>query len=521
MLLRTLQLRHGQLALILHFNQKNDIKMKNLKYLIIIFLFAGLSSCEDIITEKPLDFLAPGVYPSSESDAISALTAAYANLHRRWSNWHHATTGTDMAVHGTHNRGRQGVWYTNLTPTDAWASSMYIDNYQGIAAANLVISEVPSIDMDPELRDRIVAEAKFLRAFYYFELKNFYGGVVIIDSPVTGEIAGGVTRSTVDEVNEFIEQDLIDAIPALPESYSANDLGRATKWAATALLGKVHLYQKEWSEAISRFDEVINSGAYGLVADYNALFPQANEYLKLPGVNGDLVTEVIFDIQFQLDIRTTGMQSATGSRDSNIFNAQDGIGGGFENSLPTQTFKSNFENGDKRLAISYVEVLPPDAEGETEDNILVSPISTGYGPISGKYINADGDRVSSNELLLRYADVLLMRAEAENELNGPINAYQYINQVRQRAGVPDLTGLSKEDFTIALRKERLTELSFEGHRKHDLIRWGIFLETVRNSTDRLLRDFVGRNIKDHNVLLPIPATEIEISNNTIKQNPKY
>lgn len=495
--------------------------MKNFKYIIILFLFAGLSSCEDIITEEPLDFLAPGVFPSSEGDAISALTGAYSNLHRRWTQWHHATTGTDMAVHGTHNRGRQGIWYTNLTPTDGWSRNIYLDNYLGIAAANTVISGVPTIEMDESLKNQIIGEAKFLRALYYFELKNFYGGVVIIEEPVTGELPEGIARNTVAEVNAFVEQDLIDAIDVLPGSYSGSDLGRATKWAATALLGKVHLYQEEWVEANVRFDEVINSGAYGLVADYNALFPQANEFLQLPGIDGNPVTEVIFDVQFQLDIRNANMQSATGSRDGDIFNANNGIGGGFENSLPTQTFPDNFEDGDSRLDISYVTVLPPDEPGDTEDNILVSPISTGYGPICGKYINAEGDRASSNEIMIRYADVLLMRAEAENELNGPTNAYQYINQVRQRAGVPDLAGLSQEEFTTALRKERFTELSFEGHRKHDLIRWGIFLETVRNSTDRLLSEFVGVNIKDHNILLPIPAAEIEISNSSIEQNPGY
>ena len=481
----------------------------------------GLQSCEDIITEEPLDFLAPGVFPSSEADALSALTAAYGSLHPRWTQWHHATTGTDMAVHGAHNKGRQGIWYTNLVPTDRWSTNIYVDNYRAISRANTVIALVPDIDMDPSLRARIVGEAKFIRALMYFELRNFYGDVVILDEPVLGELPEGVSRNPIAEVDTFIAQDLLDAIAVLPETYSGGDLGRATRGAASALLGKLYLYQEEWSEAIGRFDDVINSGAYGLVADYNALFPQANELLQLPDVNGNPVDEVIFQIQYQFDIRNTALQSATGSRDGDIFNAQNGIGGGFENSLPTQTFPDNFDTGDLRLAVSYVETLPPDAEGETEDNTLVSPISRGYGAICGKYINADGDRASSNELVIRYADVLLMRAEAENELNGPANAYTFINQVRQRAGLSPLSGLNQEEFTTALRKERFTELSFEGHRKHDLIRWGIFLETVRTNADSLLVNSVGVNIKDHNVLLPIPQQEIEISNGSIVQNPGY
>ncbi len=192
--------------------------------------------------------------------------------------------------------------------------------------------------------------------------------------------------------------------------------------------------------------------------------------------------------------------------------------------MPLPEFGSWFEPGDKRKAISFVTTV--DVGTPNGVIVLKSPTTPGAGPISGKYHNASSGvpptpfNGANNHYIVRYADVLLMRAEAENELNGPGNAFQFINLVRERAGITPLVGLSKAQFTTAIRKERATELSFEGHRRYDLLRWGIFYETIKNSTTPILA-IPRANIQPYHVLLPIPNNEVGASNGTLVQNPGY
>lgn len=491
-----------------------------MKKFIFIGILMGISflSCEDIITEKPIDFLVPGSFPATEQDALAATTAAYTRLHSSIISFYYGFTPSDIAFQGQHNM-RPVSWFLDLNDNDGDATALWQSNYQGIALANTVIQFVPDVSMnDQNLKERLIAEAKFLRAFYYFELVRVYGEVPILTEVVSNtDVLAGITRNTVEEVYGLIEQDLVEAISILPPEYVADEKGRATKWSATALLAKVYLTQGKWLEANTRAQEVINSGMFGLVADYNSLWSQNAEYVLMPDKNGVPVNENVFDIQFKQDERNDFKQSWTGSRDTEIVGATNAIGGGWENMLPTTDYLDMFENGDLRKAISYVT--------ELNGNILESPRTPGAGPISGKYLNADGDAPkgnngSQNTYVIRYSDVLLMRAEAENELNGPGNAYSFINLVRERAGISPLSGLDQSSFREALKKERATELGFEGHRKYDLLRWGIFVETIRNVQDPHMA-VPAANIQDHHILMPVPAREREISEGSISQNQGY
>lgn len=491
--------------------------MKNyIQFLIIssIILFSG---CEDIVTEKPIDFLVPGNFPTTEKDALAATTAAYTRLHSSIISFYYAFNPSDISYQGQHNM-RPVSWFIGLTAENGDATVMWQRNYQGVSLANTVINLVPEVSMpDETLKARLIGEAKFLRAFYYFELVRVYGGVPILTDLANPSELEGITRNSVNEVYALIKSDLHEAIPVLPDEYQDSDKGRATKWAATALLARVHLTLGEWEEAIARSEEVIRSGFYGLAKDYNSLWGQEAEYILLPGLHGGLVNENVFDIQFQQDERRDFKQSWTGSRDSEIVGGVNAVGGGWENMMPTVDYLAMFEEGDLRKNISYMT--------ELNGNVLESPRTPGAGPISGKYLNPNGDPPKSNNgsqntYVIRYADVLLMRAEAENELNGPDGAYEYINLVRERAGLPPLQGLSQSEFRAALRKERATELGFEGHRKFDLLRWDIFVETIRNAKDEHL-SIPASNIQEHNVLMPIPSREIEISKGSLTQNPGY
>ena len=490
--------------------------MKLFKIIIMILTVSiTVVSCEDIITEQPIDFLVPGSFPQNENDAIAATTAAYTRLHSSIISYYYGFTPSDIAFQGQHNQ-RPVSWFTDLNPTNGDATVLWQRNYQGVALANSVIQLLPDVDMDEDIKQRLIAEAKFLRAFYYFELVRAYGGVPILTTVAQPSDLVGVTRDSLDDVYALIKQDLTDAANVLPLSYAAADGGRATKGAANALLARVHLTRQEWTDASTRSQEVISSGLYGLVADYNLLWSQNAEYVLLPGLDGGSVNEIVFDIQFQQDERNDFKQSWVGSRDTGIGGVSQ-VGGGWENMLPTTDYLDMFEDGDLRKDISYVTQL--------DGNVLESPRTPGAGPITGKYLNADGDAPkgnngSQNTYIIRYSDVLLMRAEAENELNGPTNAYAFINDVRRRAGIPPLAGLDQSTFRTALRKERATELGFEGIRKYDLLRWGVFVEAIQNANDTHMAT-PAANIQPHHVLLPVPAREIEISEQTIIQNPGY
>ncbi|GGW51111.1 RagB/SusD family nutrient uptake outer membrane protein [Arenibacter certesii] len=491
-----------------------------MKKLVFFGILVGITflSCDDIITEKPIDFLVPGSFPANEQDALAATTAAYTRLHSNIISFYYGFTPSDIAFQGQHNM-RPISWFLDLNENNGDATAMWQSNYQGIALANTVIQLVPNVTMNNEgLKQRLIAEAQFLRAFYYFELVRVYGEVPILTEVVNDtDLLKGINRNTVEEVYALIEQDLNEAIVNLPDEYTAEEKGRATKWAATALLSKVYLTQNKWLEANNTAQEVINSGMFGLVADYNSLWSQNAEYVLMPDKDGVLVNENVFDIQFKQDERNDFKQSWTGSRDVEIVGATNAVGGGWENMLPTTDYLSMFETGDLRKDISYVTQL--------NGNILESPRTPGAGPITGKYLNIDGDSPKSNNgsqntYVIRYSDVLLMRAEAENELNGPTNAYSFINLVRERAGLPPLSGLDQTSFREALRKERATELGFEGHRKFDLLRWGVFVETIRNVKDSHM-EIPAANIQNHHVLMPVPAREREISEGSISQNPGY
>ncbi|MBK0383064.1 RagB/SusD family nutrient uptake outer membrane protein [Pedobacter sp. SD-b] len=485
-------------------------------YCLLALMSVCISSCKDILTEKPTSFLTPGSFPGNQKDALAAVNAAYSRIFSSTISFYYGCVTTDEAFQGYHNK-RPSVYFANLSALDGDATVMWQNSYEGIARANTVIDYVPKINMDLTLRNRIVAEAKFLRAYYYFDLVRIYGGVPVLDKSISGPDAiVGIKRNTVTEVYDLIKKDLNEAIKDLPIVYPAVDAGRVTAGAARSLLVRVYMTMGDWNNANETAKLVIGSSNYGLVKNYNSLWDQNADNQLFPDKNGALVNEVIFARQYQQDLVGSQIGTWTGSRDVEIKGGASAFGGGFENMLLLPGLKSMFEPGDLRLGISYVENL--------DGNQLVSPNTPGAGPITGKFLNRPGvtkyNNSSQNVPIIRYSDVLLMRAEAENELNGPDGAYQFINLVRERAGIPPLSGLDKNGLRLAIRKERATELSLEGIRKFDLLRWGIFVSTIKNSTSTFL-SIPRASIKDFNVLMPVPQREIDISKGSITQNPGY
>jgi hypothetical protein len=312
--------------------------------------------------------------------------------------------------------------------------------YDAIFRANQGIAEIPNIEMDESLRARLVGENKFLRAFYYFFLVRAYGGVPLIDRPLTPS-EFDVPRSSADEIYTFIEQDLQDAIQVLPvkSAYPPSELGRATQGAAQGLLAKVHLFQDEFQEAEQFAQEVINSGEYSLLPDYRNIFTEI----------GENSSESLYEVQsVALETREGGNAFALpqGVR------GQPNLGFGFNN--PSDNLINTYDPGDPRLGATslFIYELLPSEEAVVIDNVNVP----GDERYNQKYTlppsNPGGNGNSGiNIRRLRYADVVLMAAEAGFQNGNQGNARMLVNQVRQRAR-------NGQQATIGVSVEPLNDL---------------------------------------------------------------
>lgn len=380
-------------------------------------------------------------------------------------------------------------------------------NYTGITRANYILENKDNIDFPGKAH--ILAEAKFLRAYYYFELVKYFGDVpLIVDRRIGIEEALQIPRSSKADVYAQIEQDLIDAVAVL--NPVASQKGRATKGAAQAFLGKVYLYQNKFTEAAATFDEVIASGSYSLIPNYNDLFTVANENNS----------ETVFDVQY------TGLEggsygcliclegnAAVGFQGIRQYNGPV-YGDGNSYNLPTQELYDAFSSIDPRRNATILDI---DAFIATQPNPASITYAVGAGGHTGyynnKYIKRQGEiGLPDNDLtspvnyrVMRYADVMLMAAEAHYQLGNTSTAQQLINQIRGRAGVP---GINVNSIDV-IYKERRYELSGEGLRFFDLVRTGQAATYINGFV-------VGKH-----ELFPIPQVEIDLAGGNWAQNPGY
>lgn len=469
---------------------------------LIILILPVLASCKKL-TEAPQSIIVQDQFYKSTNDAISAVTSVYSSLN--------TDPGGDFPMYG-----RQ-LYFVTDAPTDdategnaasnadvrAMGSVTYISNnnriqanwtqhYRGINWANVAIDNVSKMSIDTTLRNRLVRESKFIRALLYFNLVRLFGDVPLVLHQAADISETTVGRTPAADVYKQIIADLTDA-ESLPKSYSGNDIGRATSGAAKTLLAKVYLTQKQWKSASDKCLEVINGG-YG----YN-LFPNYADVFNKSAKNG---IEHIFSVQF---LSNSG---ASNSRDRIMTDVFSGFGTKIPPDLPADSslYKSYLAN-DKRRDVTYFTTLTNPATGKpfhfpylglrkfVDTTQLLTPVESGI-----------------NFPVLRYADVLLMYAEAINEQGAPTQAaYDAINKVRERAGIPDLpSGLSQADFRTAVYQERRWEFVQEGHRWFDLVRTGNLVAAVKNVKGKSA-------VSDKDNLFPIPQAEINVNPN-LSQN---
>lgn len=520
--------------------------MKNSIYIIFLSVVVLMTACSEFLDEIPKDSISPANFYNNAEDAIVAVNGAYAALRmndyysRYWvTSSSHASDGSFTRLSSTSDRAAiiqlndAGMLVSNRYNISTWRAV-----WQAVNRANAVIDNVPTIDMDATLSARIVGEAKFLRALTYFNMVRRWGGVpLILSETSTSDISElQVSRNTADEVYAQIITDLNDAMQNLPNiaTYASSDVGRASKEAAQGLLAKVQLYRQDWTNAKANAEAVINSPSnLDLVAD-----PADNWWTG----NGDRDnnSESIFEVQYN-GVSPQGHQLGNNFEPNN-----SSYGPGHWGTIIGSIWWYNqFSDEDKRKPATWLTEYP----APSGDSIIQWHENRYPAPHINKYrdpFNKVSNGMAYNLKVLRLADVLLVAAEASNESGSQADAYQYVNRVRTRAGLPDLAGLSQDELREAIYLEFRKELCFEGQDYEELVRQGKLIAnksayatytiptmynddgTVFTPGQALLDDIARRQpgehynfeVEEHNTIFPIPQPAID-KNPSLKQNPGY
>jgi starch-binding outer membrane protein, SusD/RagB family len=465
-----------------------------------------LVSCKkDYIELQPVSTVSVDVLYKTDKDFQDAVIGGYSTLQNQYQNfWIFGDIRGDDAEQ-------------QIVKNDAWSTSdafllfsdanllrdTWRNYYIIINRMNTVLAKIEEADAAVITnKNRHVAEAKFLRAAAYFDLVRIFGDVPLLTKPITTEEAYQTTREKVDKIyEEVIIKDLLEAEGGLAAKYTGTDVGRATKGAAKALLGRVYLTRKEFGKAEAKLQEVTTMG-YSLLNNFNDLFDYSKD---------EHHSEYIFDIEYGENVGEGSIFTNRFMPNSGLMAETYGVKGiGTETNSPSPGLIAAFVAGDKRKDMT-VGVTG----GFIDKNGVFKPLPQSTSQTyTKKYLTSEptADDSKANWKYIRYADVLLMYAEALNE-NGKTNmALPVLNQVRTRAGLPGYAGLTKEDTREKIYLERRLELSFEGHRWFDLVRTGRAYETMKS-----------KNMQPFMTVFAVPLGQIQVINNqsVFPQNPGY
>jgi hypothetical protein len=481
---------------------------RKLRFLLLPLIgTAAIAGCDELLEEDPRGLLGPDQFFNQPAEAEQAVLGIYSHLFDQESFGRDFGLLGDWATDLFHSATRIAEgwqWYLTYT-LDANSVQDIVDNwrsyYRAVGDANLAISRISAMEnIKPAEKARLVGEAKFMRALYYYYLTNLWGDVPMWLDELELDKVRDMPRTPVAEVRAQIIRDLQDAEKALPSTYEASGQGRATRWAAKALMVKTYMQMHDWKNARDKAREIVDSSPHSLLNSHCAVFDHDNEFND----------EIIFTVNFVENLRQTSRSNRFTPRrqDERKASRQPGVRlGGFGWYTLYPQFAQQFTKQDARRACSVATEIKG-----VKLNWIYMP----------KFWDISSPRPNRgyNFIVFRLADVHLLLAEAENELNGPAQAYAPINRIRARAGLEPLSGLTKEQFRTALMKERALELGGEGHRRWDLVRWGKLVEAVRSIKNFPLNPFAAQNVQPHHVRFPIPQEEIQ-KNPNLKQNPGY
>jgi starch-binding outer membrane protein, SusD/RagB family len=497
--------------------------MKLIKYFSIAVIAALLPACSDFLDKVPEDTINTSNFFQTEADAIGAVNGAYQPL--QWPKLYNMRMWTTDIMAGNSivgaGGGTDGIETQDeanfVTSTDnQGVLDMWRGPWPGILRANIILQKVPGMTINETTKNRVLGEAYFLRAHYYFILVQFFGDVPLVLQAVEPGDNLRPSRTPKSEVYQQIVSDLTNSIKLLPvrEQYSGTDIGRASKGSAEGMLAKVELTLGNYQRVVNLCDSVKNLG-YTLNANYADNFNPATENSA----------ESLFEVQYVsgagLDFWSNENQASwlstfTGPRGSNM------VAGGWGWNQPTEEFVNSYEVGDKRKDVTVFYEGCPTFDGLAYKK---SYSTTGYNLrkfVVSLSVSSSYDNSPLNFPVLRYADVLLMKAEALNELGKTSDAQlpatdanATLNKVRARAGLLNVTGLDQATLRDKILHERRMELAFEGQRWYDLIRvnagqYGIdFLHSIGKS-----------NMSSKYLLYPVPQKERD-ANPNLTQNTGY
>lgn len=513
------------------------------KITVLLFLINIMFACDnDFLSRNPKDSLSPDNFFNNEDECKLLVTSLYNTI--SYQDYTFLDEYTDD-VYSAAQVGGSGQMYIqgDIQAFDGYSQKRWGKNYKAIGNANLAINGISASSIEEKVRNKLISEAKFFRAYYYYDLIALFGDVPLIltDPSVTENLYP--ERDMKEKVFQQIIEDLNYAIQYLPTSYTGNDIGRVTKGAALAFKARVLLFFSEHEEAAKAAKACMELGVYKLFPDFRGLFLEENEYNE----------EVIFDKGYVRDIMGSG-------RNMNII-TQDMY-------LPTLSLANEFEMNTGKMVTEEGSNFDPKNPFKDRDPRLLSTILL-PGAIKEGLLNPDGSPVvfipandlsvtgmrlkksadytdntngnsGTNFIIIRYADVLLMYAEALNEIEGPTtDVYNAINQVRQRANQPVLNNsLTKEAMREKIKHERRVELAGEGLRYFDIVRWkiadvvfannleGYDKQNLKNPTNPNEWKFSSTNVLKTNwnpskgYLWPIPGEE-RLLNSNLTQNEGY
>lgn len=478
---------------------------------LLLFSLTNQSCRNDFLDVKPTEAISTDDLSllNNDAGAESFLTATYAK-YLDWNISSFAWIGitsiaSDEADKGSSPGDTGGdkdlLDALNFTATGGSFQDVWQGHYQAINRANQAIHYLPLLtNADQALRNRLIGEAKFLRAFSYFTLVRSFGGVPIVDRvPIAGNESDKtmlLTRKSKEEVYAFIENDLNDAIAILPvkSAYSGINIGRASKGAAYALLAKVNLYQKKWQKVVDNCNAVTG---YSLTPNFADIYK----------VSGENNSESIFEIQGKGGSSQPGIQQYSQTQGAR---GAGGWGWGFATPSQGLVDAYNAEGDTQRRNATIIFRNSTLYDGRVVPATVENPYYN-YKAYSSNYSGEDDS--DTNIRYLRYSEVLLMKAEALNELGQTSAAVPFLNQVRNRVGLANTTATSQSDVRSAIWKERRLELALEHDRWFDLVRTG-------QAKDAMLADGKNFVVGKHEVF-PIPASFISEAKGLSAQNPGY
>lgn len=545
--------------------------------LAILTLIASLTfiSCEDFLTEEVRGQQNLDTYFQSAEDAETFITGCYqAITFGGWWNintvWLLSEMCSDDGWMGNTTQSQSDyislAHYQGTGQSNGAISNFWQYRYKGILRCNVAIERIAEAPItDEDLKNRLIAEARFLRGYFYFELVKNFGGVPLITGFLMPEEIQGITRASEEDSYKFIEEDFKAAAAVLPKRYPAADMGRATRGAALGLLGKVYLYQSKWQDAHDVLKSVIDEKEYDLLPDFGDVW----------SVDHNNSIESLFEVQYMYHETL-----ALGGALTVITGARSGPGDGWSWGQPTANLEQAYlDAGDtERLRWTIIKTGCTEIAGEdnfkafidnsknmakyddyiekygwTPECYIIDPAQHKSARIVRKYfVPIDKrpevyniDKIPLNHRILRYADVLLMYAEACNELNDDATARKYLNLVRDRVDLPEVKSGGNE-LRKAIRLERRLELAWEQNRLYDIRRWtddngkkmicnlmGPDGSFVKYNTDPATRDLYewenqgeasdkGTGFDEkRDMVFPIPLYEITMSNGSIVQNPYW